>query len=351
VRHPVGVVLTLAALAVAAGASTLLAIGEWAADASAETLAAVGARRDRHGRYQPPTETTIRRVLSRVNGDALDTAISTWLAAHPNTTTPRAVAFDGKTLRGTVSRAGGAGVHLLGALDADSGVVLGQQLVPVGASELAHVQTLLDPIELAGAVVTADALHTTRANATYLRERGAHYVLTIKQNQHRLYHLLDTLPWPETPCHTSENRGHGRTERRTIRLLPAPEQMSFPHAAQVFLLERYATNHTSGTTHAEAVLGVTSLTTSQTSPATIATTVRNHWRIENQLHYVRDVTYREDACHAHTGSTPRALASLRNLTISTLRALGITAIATALRHLAGHPHRPLTLYGIPHPSQ
>jgi hypothetical protein len=136
VRHRLGSLLAMAAVAVAAGSQSLLAIWEWVADLPQWALAALGARFDpRIGRYVVPGEATLRRALAMVDGDELDAAVSAWIVDH---TAPSdleqagwmAVAVDGKTLRGTVGRTGGAGVHLLSALTHRHAVVVGQRLVP-----------------------------------------------------------------------------------------------------------------------------------------------------------------------------------------------------------------------------
>jgi hypothetical protein len=110
-------------------------------------------------------------------------------------------------------------------------------------------------------MVTADAMHTQRTHASlptsYLvEERGADYVLIVKAPN--LFAQLDSLDRSTTPLHTTDNTGHGRAERRTIRVRPAPEDIDFPHAAQVFLIERYVTDTKTGKNSAIAVLGITS---------------------------------------------------------------------------------------------
>ncbi|WP_309117957.1 ISAs1 family transposase [Saccharothrix sp.] len=180
VRHSLVSVLVVAAVAVAAGARSLTAIGEWAADAPQPLLERLGVRFDaRRGRWVAPGESTIRRVLSRVDGDAVDAAVSAWTARRAPAREPDApvvVAVDGKSLAGTYPREGGAGVYLVAVLRHDDGVVLAQRRAPTGGGEPAAFAPLLDTIDLEGVVVTADALHTTRANVDYLRARGAHFV-------------------------------------------------------------------------------------------------------------------------------------------------------------------------------
>lgn len=363
VRHTVCSILAIAAAAVVAEARSFTAIGEWAADASQKVLARLGVRRDRLGVYRAPDEATVRRVLQAVDPDAVDAAIGAWLAgcraqstAEPTTGQAEesagkplwsAVAVDGKTLRGTCGRDGTGGVHLLAAMTHQSGFVVAQVQVVDKTGEVAWFGPLLDHIDgLAGMVVTADALHTVQAHARYLVGRGADYVFIVKENQHRLYALLDGLPWHEIPAYTTTNKGHGRQERRAIHVRPAPDNVGFPHAAQVFLIERYITDTTTGKISAVAVLGVTSLTTAQTDPTRLARLVREHWHIENRLHWVRDVTYREDASRVRTGNAPRVMASLRNLAINAFRRTGHTNIAAALRAAARDATRPLTLLGI-----
>lgn len=358
VRHSLASMLTTAAVAVTAGATSVAAIWEWAVDASREVLAMLGTRFD-PGRdhFVVPDEATLRRVLGLVDGDGLDDAISAWVTGHPACTHavspttspdgPVVIAVDGKSLRGTFARTGGAGVHLLAALTHDLGIVVGQRLVPQGGSEITWFAPVLDHLDLAGVVVTADALHTTRAHATYLTDRDGHYLFTAKENQHRLHDLLHGLDWSQAAVHTTHDTGHGRVEQRTVDVLPAPEDINFPDAAQVFRIARHRTNRGSGQHETHTWVGLTSLTAQQASPARIATLLRGHWEIENRLHWVRDVTYREDASRLRTDNAPRAMASLRNLAISALRLAGATNIAQALRAMARDTTRPLTLLGIP----
>lgn len=361
-RHDLVPVVVLAAAAVAAGARSVAAIGEWAGDAPQQLLADVGARLcPRTGRRVAPSQATVRRVLRAVDGDQLDTAISAWIAdvtaeqtartdppstGPPSTDVPPAIAVDGKSLRGTFGRAGGAGVHLLAALTHDTGVVLGQRQVQAGTSEIGRFAPLLDQVDLAGRVVTADALHVTRSHATYLTARGADYVLCVKGNQHRLHHWLRDLPWPHLRVrHRTRDRAHGRIEDRRLQTVTV-DHAPFPGTAQAFRLHRRVT-HLDGTPlRAETIVGVTSLDTHRCRPGQLAALIRGHWHIENRLHWIRDVTYSEDHSQLRTQTAPRAMASLRNLAITAHRLTGATNIATALRHTARSFDRPLQLLGI-----
>ena len=174
-RHPLVAILVLAAAAVLAGARSIAAIAEWAADAPQPVRAALGARRDPlTGRWvwAVPTETTIRRTLGRVDPEALAAAIGAWLAERDQPGQPgqrrRAVAVDGKTLRGArASGAQGRQVHLLAAMDHATRAVLAQRQVNGAPGEVPAFQPLLAGLDLAGVVVTADALSRGPHNASY----------------------------------------------------------------------------------------------------------------------------------------------------------------------------------------
>ncbi len=131
--------------------------------------------------------------------------------------------------------------------------------------------TVLDRVDLADTVFTADALHTVKATATYVHDRGGHFVLPVKENRRALYDVCNALPWAATPiAHTHTDTGHGRITRRTIQVLPAPEELPFPHVDRVYLVERYVTDTAGGSISAVAALGVTSLPTPLAGPADLA---------------------------------------------------------------------------------
>lgn len=158
VRHRFATILGIAACAVLAGARSYAAIAEWAGDLTPTVSLRLGL-----GRRRPPSEPTIRRALQPVDGEELDQVVSIWLAARAQAATApgeqAVVAVDGKSARGARGPDGRA-VHLLGAFDATTGVVLGQAVVDGKTNEINAFAPLLDRVDIAGAIVTADALHT-----------------------------------------------------------------------------------------------------------------------------------------------------------------------------------------------
>jgi predicted transposase YbfD/YdcC len=257
----------------------------------------------------------------------------------------QAVAVDGKTLRGSGHRQ----VHLPAAMDHTSRRVLGQTDVDHTTNEIARFQPLLQPLDLAGRVVTADALHAQREHAEWLvTAKHAAYLLIVKANQPTLHHQLASLPWRAIPVadHTRD-RGHGRVETRRLQVTTIAG-LDFPHAAQAIRITRRVRSMRSRRWHTVTAYAVTSLTAAQASPARLADYVRGHWGIE-ALHHIRDTTFAEDASHIRTGTAARAMASLRNLAIGILCAHGHRNIAAALRRNARDATRVLPLLGITSP--
>ncbi len=337
VRHPLGSVLGIAQAAVAAGARTLLAISEWAADIDRETLTRLGIDPD----VTLPSESTIRRTLAAVDGDDLDRRVAAWMATRVGHLAGRTViAVDGKSLRGGTPK-GGVMPHLLAALHHHTGVVAGQLAVAAKSNEIPALPLLLAQLDLAGVVVTADALHCQRETAAYITSRDGHYVLTVKGNQPRLRAQLKALPWTHVPAVSTVSTINGRRVRRTIKAVTVPDWVRFPGAAQVLQIRRTRTLHGRRTT--EVVYALCSLNMIAAPPATVATWIQGHWSIENALHWVRDVVFDEDRHQLRTGSGPQVMATLRNTAISLLRLAGHTSIAAALRHHARDPGRPIDL--------
>ena len=377
VTHPVAVVLALCAAAVVAGMRSFTAIAGWVTDTPADLLVSVYARCPPASMVPvPPSKATIWRVLTEVDAAAVDAAIGAWLADRAHATDsvqplspttsghvdtgdvdtgdvdtvtevpePVVLAVDGKAVRGAMDAEGNQ-VRLLAVMTHQHGLVLAQTEVGAKTNEIPMLPTLLEEVDIAEAIITADALHTQRATAHYLHHRRAEFVLCVKENQPTLFACLNALPWQDVPIsHTQTDRGHGRITRRTLQVRPAPDELPFPHVHQVFLLERYVTDLAGTPTSAVAVLGITSLTATRAGAATLAGAVRGHWGIES-LHWLRDTVYREDDSTVRTRSGPRIMAGLRNLAIGALRLAGRADITEATRWASRRSERPFTILGL-----
>ena len=384
VEHPLAAVLVLCSAAVVAGMRGFTAIAGWVADTPPGLLREVYARCGKPEAV--PSKGTIWQVITHTDAAAVDAAVGLWLAARAgidiavetpeepdrgdeadrpwaNGPTevadqrddtdddeteqpPRVVlAVDGKRVCGARDADGNA-PHLLAAATHDQGLVLAQIDVHHKTNVIPMFAPLLDTLNIAGMLITADCLHTQRNHARYLHKHDADFVFCVKDNQPGLFAALDALPWKDVPVtHTTTNRGHGRIETRTLQVMPAPPDLPFPHVQQVFLVERTVTDLAGTPLSNVAILGVTSLNDKRGTPAIIAEAVRGQWKIE-ALHWIRDTIYREDDSKTRTKSGPRIMASLRNLAIGALRLHGRTDIAEATRWATRNTGRPFVILGL-----
>lgn len=206
IRHDAASILAVAACAVISGSRSLLAIWEWAADLPQDLLARLGCRRHPEtGRYKPPSEPTIRRHLQKIDADEFDRTINEWLASQAD---PEAVAVDGKTVKGARDAQGNQ-LHLMSAILHQKGIVVSQMPVDSKTNEITCFKPLLDEVEIAGKVVTADALHTQVSHANYIvEERGADYFFTVKGNQPTLLKDIEAIDMKDfSPSVHNEGKG------------------------------------------------------------------------------------------------------------------------------------------------
>jgi predicted transposase YbfD/YdcC len=232
-------------------------------------------------------------------------------------------------------------------MDHSTRAVLAQRQVDGAPGEVPAFAPLLEGLDLARAVITADALHTHADAAEFLvSQKQAHYLFIVKANQPTLLDRCAALAWHRVPvADRTRDRGHGRVEIRTLKAVTV-RHFGFPHAAQVLQVTRKTRDLGTRKWHTVVVYAITSLSFQQARPARLADLIRGHWTIENGLHWVRDVTFCEDASQLRTGTAPQVMASLRNLAIGALCRAGPVNLAAALRRHARDPARPLTTLGI-----
>jgi predicted transposase YbfD/YdcC len=354
VRYQFTPLLSASVCAMLCGARSFAAIVEWIADLS-------GPARVHLALTAPtPAGSTLWRLLVAVDPTALQTALGSWIrtrlqhsagAAGGRRGRRRVLAVDGKAMRATLH--GGDPVHLLGVLDHATCVVVAQVNVDAKTNEIPCFRTVLDQVDdLTDTVITADAMHTQTDHVTYLRGRGAHLLVCVKANQPTLLARLKTLPWKNVPVgHASTGRGHGRIEKRTLKAVTVTEQaggLGFPDAAQAIQVVRRTRRikpkpGKKNRWHTETVYAIVTLPAEQATAAELAIWIRQHWHIENRLHWVRDVTLGEDLHQARTGNGPHVLAVLRSLILAMLRLTGDDNIARALRHHAATPTKPIAI--------
>ncbi|GIH24608.1 ISAs1 family transposase [Acrocarpospora phusangensis] len=288
-RHRIGSLLALCLIAVMSGARSLASIGRFARDSGPAVLTALGLR-CAHSR---PAASTIGRLLASLDGDALDTATGRFLAAltaptltgAPDDSLPggrdlRGLAVDGKALRGTRTSGGGM-VHLLSATLHDGRHVITQRQVQDKSNEINSFGPLLTGLDLAGVVVTADAMHTQTGHAQQVIAQGGDYILIVKANRPALLRQVKDLPWNQIPLgDRTTGTGHGRAEIRRIKMCGVRPGLPFPGAVQAIQIKRRRIRRAPGRRTKitiKTVYAVTSLTPGRATPARTGQLVRGHW--------------------------------------------------------------------------
>jgi predicted transposase YbfD/YdcC len=357
VRYSVALILTLIVLAKLAGMTTPLAIAEWV------RLRAGWLRKVLPGtRESFPCAATYSNVLQGLDAGQVNEVVTQLLTRVRATKrcgdepsrlvgqTEREehvhVALDGKTLRGTLGHeaADQRKMHQVAFYETQTGLVLKEQVVGDKENELSIVSQFLSPVWVKGRIISADALHTQRTFCSDVTHGGGYFLLVAKGNQPTLRDDLQLFfSEPPVDCqdwrtaHTCD-KGHGRLE---IRELAASTELNeflgdkWTGVAQVFRLVRTVTKK--GKTSEEVVYGLTALSPVQASAKDLLAFVRQHWAIENRLHYRRDVALREDDCQVRKGEAPRVLAVLNSCLLALLDFIGVSNVPSQMRTFDAHP--------------
>jgi predicted transposase YbfD/YdcC len=279
-----------------------------------------------------PSHDTFRRVFQAVCPRALQSCLLQWLRGirQAAPAAGEVVAIDGKALRRTFDRARSLGaLHLVSAWATANGLTLGQVAVDAKSNEITAIPQLLELLDLKGCVVTIDAAGCQKDIAAQIVAKEADYVLALKENQPALYGQVSDYFLEQLDKEGSERKlrhyreveeGHGRTETRETFVAPATKEMVASAAwvglATVVLVIRRCVDHATGKTSDDVRYFISSL------PAKVkrlAGAVRQHWGIENGLHWVLDLAFNEDRMRQRDRNGVENLALLNRLAVSVLR--------------------------------
>lgn len=332
VRYSLPTLLVLLILAKLAGEDSMKGMSEWVQLRGQKLAKLFNLQRD-----TMPHQTTYERVLAELNEGEFEYKLGQFFARQAQQQAQRegktlTVSIDGKVLRGTIPLGETQGTHLLAAYVPETGCVLMQIEVDCKANEIVAAPKLLDYLDLTDCVVTGDAMFTQRDLCIQIVEAGGQFVLPVKGNQKTLQHAIADafVPAPVAKGHHpialdesfahEISIGHGRIETRYLTVTSdLNDYLDFPYVQQVFRLQRVIQNQSTGKITYQVVFGITSLSQDQCAPEQLMTFIRSHWHIENRLHYVRDVTFGEDACRIRHTKRQRLLAALNNLVIGLIR--------------------------------
>jgi len=336
-RHSLVDVLVLSLCAVICGADSFCAI---------ETFGR--ARRKwlqtfldlRHG---IPTHDTLGRVFAALDPQALAEAFRKWALALARLTRGEVVAIDGKTLRRSFQEAGSSAfVHMVSAWAAGNGIVLGQVKTEEKSNEITAIPRLLELLNLKGCLVTIDAMGCQKQIVDGIQGADADYLLAVKDNQPTLHVEVSTIfehcrraPTAfSVDFHETRETGHGRTEVRrcwTTDMVESLSQLDDWHGLRsLVMIESERT--VAGQTSTECRHFISSRKSLSAKAALEA--ARTHWGIENGLHWVLDVVFREDDCRVRAGYAAENFAVMRHLSLNLLKSLKDTKLSVKLRRMS-----------------
>jgi predicted transposase YbfD/YdcC len=276
-----------------------------------------------------PSHDTFGRVFARINPAQFQQCFQEWIAAVEERTQGQVVAFDGKQLRRSYDKAAGKkAIYMVSAWASANSLVLGQRKVDDKSNEITAVPKLLEMLELSGCVVTADAMNCQRVVAQKAIEKGADYVLVVKENQGRLLKTIQALfddpnemRWVDCDYHEESNEGHGRREARRCWTTSDPDYLHYiasfggwQGVQSIGMIEAERSTAT-GTTVKRRYF-ISSLPSNAKRLLYIS---RTYWGIENKLHWVLDLAFREDESRVRKGNGPQNFAVLRHIALNLLK--------------------------------
>ena len=320
VDHDLVELLVVAVCAVLAGADDFVEIEEWAKE-----------KRDWFGRYLRlengiPSHDTFGRVFAAIDAQAFAAAFQRWVSCViPALAKDEVVSIDGKTSRRS-GKVGATPLHLVSAFAAGAGLVLGQQATAEKSNEKTAIPELLATLALEGCIVTIDAMGTQPNIAQAIRDRGANYLLSAKDNQPTLAESVADLfeafqGAPSKTAHTFDEvveKDHGRLEVRRcyafdqIECLHAPERWPDLASFAVIASERTIKSKTT----LEYRFYISSL---PADAARLNRSIRQHWQVENRLHWCMDVAFGDDRMRARTDNAAHNFALMRHFALNLIR--------------------------------
>lgn len=339
-RYTVGILLIVIILAKLCGEDTPYGIAEWAKLRGKQLQELFGY----HRRVNPSNKTLQRLTDASLEDKDLQATITHYLHQNHGGQQSVQVIIDGKTLRGTIPKGKTRGVHLLAAYLPEEGVVLLQIEVGQKENEIVAAPQLLRQLDLKGRVVSGDAMFAQREISVTVLAQGGDYLWFVKDNQptlhadvQRFFQEVEHAPGWHTPplpqaVATDNCKQSGRVETRQLTVVPDEHNyLQWPGLNTVFRLERHVSNPQKGEERSQVVFGITSLEFSPELAEDLLTWTRQHWGIENQLHYRRDVTLREDAIRMKQTHQAQVVATLNNFVVALANYLGFSNLASARR--------------------
>lgn len=274
-----------------------------------------------------PSHDTFGRVFALIDPEQFERSFQNWVATIAILMGREVVAIDGKTVRRSHGKKGGlAALHLVSAFATKNGLTLGERAIDTKSNELKAIPKLLRILSLAGCIVTIDAAGCYPEIVEQIIENKADYIIAVKKNQPRLYADIEAI-FSELPLLARDGEyqagyAHGRLETRECFVVTDPGRLSQLRTKEVWrnlacIVKITGTRKNSQTKTIEARYYISSI--ADMSADKMLEAVRSHWRIENSLHWVLDIAFREDESRIRTGHAQQNFALMRKIALNLLK--------------------------------
>lgn len=315
--YPLISLLTIILTAVIAGANAIIQIHQYACVKIEMFQRLLGIQR-------PPSYTVFWWLLVQLDPQKLQETFIHWMKTLPAEMKERIIAIDGKRLNGASKQI----VHLVSAWETGRGLLLGQVKTEEKSNEITAIPELLNAIDINGATITIDAAGCQKKIVETIRDRGGNYMIALKGNQGNLHDEAQNFfeqareaGYEDCECTTAKmlEKGHGRKEERTIVVTSNLEWLECREEWRdlKMLIEVTSRREIKGKVSVEKRYYISNMSLTAEKAMSF---VRSHWSIENHLHWIMDVVFKEDACAVSTGNAPENFAIFRRMAQSIIQA-------------------------------
>jgi len=323
--HPLINIITIALCAIIAGAETWTDVESFGKNKQAWLSRFLDLKNG------IPSHDTFGRVFARLNPEQFQKCFLSWVQAVFEITKGQVIAIDGKKLRHSYDKTlGQAAIHMVSAWAAANELVLAQVKVDDKSNEITAIPALLALLDITGCIVTIDAMGCQTKIARQIVDQGGDYLLAVKENQGNLYadiasffDLAQQNGFAKVThtYHQTVTGGHGRIEKRQCWVIAGEDSLSFLRnygdwAKLQTIVMIQSERHFNGQVSRETRYFISSLANDAQQ---ILDAKRSHWGIENKLHWVLDVAFREDDCRVRQGNAAQNLAILRHMALNLLK--------------------------------
>lgn len=328
-RHKIELVIIIVILAIMSGYHGYRAAGDFMKNNKEALISYFKPKKKRL-----PSFSTIRRIMNSIDFDELCSIFEKWSENCIQLNEKEWISIDGKVISGTMTEKERRFVNLVSLFTIDKKLVYTMGKVEDKSNEIPKVQELIENFPKEKVIFRMDALHCQKKTIQKILEKKSYYVLQVKSNQKKLYKKVKFICryLPKIASNTTQEKNKGRLERRELTLFKEGLDLKYEWKKLKYIIRVARTvMHKDGKVAKETAYFITNL---KGSARLFNKGIRDHWRIENSLHYVKDITFKEDRLKIRSGSAPQNISLLRSLVINVLRKNGYESIMQATRLLA-----------------